>query len=94
MIFKSRHRVCEEFWIKMDTWVNYRAIPHWFRKAVSSTVCIVVQSSVFLAIAIAPCWGQVSGQQPDPVRDLKRLSLEDLMNIQVTSVAKKEQPLG
>jgi len=94
MIFKSRHRVCEEFWIQMDTWVNYRAILDQFRKAVSSAACIVIQLSVFFAIAIAPCLAQVSGSQPDPLRDLKQLSLEDLMNIQVTSVAKKEQRLG
>jgi iron complex outermembrane receptor protein len=56
--------------------------------------------AIYLAVAaalstVAPhkVFGQGSGQQSGTV-DLTQASLEDLMNIEVTSVSKKEQPLA
>ena len=37
--------------------------------------------------------GRISAQNPDPVPDLTTATLEDLMNIEVTSVSKKEEKL-
>jgi iron complex outermembrane recepter protein len=78
----------------MDTWVRSAIIPPRFKNAFASAFRIVIQLAVSCAIAISPCWGQVSGLQPDPLHQLKQLSLEQLMNIEVTSVAKKEQRVG
>ena len=78
----------------MDTWVRSAAIPNRFKKAFASAFRIVIQLAVLCAIAISPCRGQMSGAQSDPLHQLKQLSLEQLMNIEITSVAKKEQRVG
>src|SRR5579872_5198033 len=57
---------------------------------------------LFLALALRP--GNMLGQSPLPApkppeqtagqRDLSQISIEDLMNIKVTSVSKKEQKMS
>lgn len=46
------------------------------------------------AVAAATFLREIAGENKAAVQDLTRLSLKDLMNIEVTSVAKKEQTLA
>ncbi len=46
----------------------------------------------FVVLALAMCLGEASAQ--DSNRSLADMSLEDLMNVEVTSVAKREQALS
>ncbi len=78
----------------MDIWVKLAIIPPRFNGTAFAALCCAVQLAVLSSFATNPCRAQVSGSQPDPLHQLKQLSLEQLMNIEVTSVAKKEQKVG
>ena len=57
----------------------------------TTSVTIELLLIIFLAGFAGGSWAQSSGQSSNPLPDLKQLSLEQLMDIEVTSVAKKEQ---
>jgi hypothetical protein len=78
----------------MDIWATSNVNPRLLKKTLFAGLCLAFQSAVLFPLGSNPCWGQMSGQQQSPLRDLKQLSLEQLMNIEVTSVAKKEQAHG
>ena len=40
------------------------------------------------------CWGQAPNEPQGPQADLTRVSIENLMDVEVTSVSKKEQKLS
>ena len=61
----------------------------WSRCICCGEVCLALLMDSLIATAI-PAWGQ----QVAPPHDLTQASLEDLMNIKITSVSKEEQPLS
>ncbi|MDP9053489.1 MAG: TonB-dependent receptor plug domain-containing protein [Acidobacteriota bacterium] len=70
-------------------WTLRRLTPPRF----SATAIQLVAALVLSAVTPAGLFGQGSGRQSGTV-DITQSSIEDLMNIQVTSVSKKEQPLA
>jgi iron complex outermembrane recepter protein len=61
-----------------------------YLKGVSNVEWLASKRWIVCAVAMSlPCLGQ----QPGP-KDLTQLSLEDLMNMRVTSVSKREQPIS
>jgi len=53
---------------------------------------VFITSSMSRLIFLAAIYGTLHGQTPP--QDLTQLKLEDLMNIEVTSVSKKEQKMS
>jgi len=49
---------------------------------------------VILIILASPSWGNSSGSVAQQARDLFDMSIEDLLNVEVTSVSKKEQKIS
>lgn len=61
--------------------------PYFLRRVIPRAACAIAQTVLFAALTLPV------GAQEKPA-DLTDKSLEDLMNIQVTSVSKKEQKLS
>ena len=65
----------------------------WFPPGfVSWTTCVVLAAFAFTADATAQA--PASSDDPAPTQDLGGLSLEDLMNVEVTSASRKAEPLN